>query len=178
MRERIEVTGYVDEARYRHYLLACDIGVSLRTKSRGETSAAMQKQLAVGCATIVSDYAAMRELPDEIVCKVPSSDAEALVRALKALCDDAPLRARLGAAAQRWAAESLHPAHVAAQYASAMASLMTLDRARSAAGLVRKISEMVVEDCLGDDVFLPLGEAIADGLSLHPASARWLPREP
>jgi glycosyltransferase involved in cell wall biosynthesis len=178
LRERIEVTGYVDETKYSHYLLACDIGVSLRTKSRGETSAAMQKQLAVGCATIVSDYAAMGELPDEIVCKVPSSDAEALVRALKTLCDDSALRARLGAAARRWAAEWCHPAHVAEEYSSAIASLTTLDRARSAAGLVRRISEMVTDDPLEAEVSLPVGEAIAQGLSLHPATARWLPRGP
>ncbi len=178
MRERIEVTGYIDEMRYRHYLLACDIGVSLRTKSRGETSAAMQKQLAVGCATIVSDYAAMRELPDEIVCKVPSSDAEALVRALKALCDDSTLRARLGAAARRWAVEWCHPAHVAEQYSSAIASLSMLDRARSAAGLVKKIGALVAEDQLAQEISLPAGKAIAEGLSLHPASGRWLPLGP
>ena len=39
--------------------------------------------------------------------------AEALVRALKTLCDDDALRARLGAAARRWAVEWCHPAHVA-----------------------------------------------------------------
>ncbi len=100
------------------------------------------------------------------------------MRALKTLCDDSTLRARLGAAARRWAVEWCHPAHVAEQYSSAIASLSMLDRARSAAGLVEKIGALVAEDHLAQEISLPAGKAIAEGLSLHPASGRWLPLGP
>ena len=176
MRDRIRITGYVDECEYMRYLAACDIGVSLRSNSRGETSAAMQKQLAAGCATIVSDYAAMSELPDDVAMKIPPSDADALARALKRLADDAPLRLRLGDAARRWIDASCHPASVAEQYAAAIATLTELDGARCARRLVRKIAELVDDEGLEGQVTAAAGEAIAAGLAWHPASARWLAR--
>jgi len=176
MRQRIRITGYVDDREYTQYLAACDIGVSLRSNSRGETSAAMQKQLAAGCATIVSDHAAMSELPDDVVLKVVPSNASALARVLKLLADDAPLRASLGAAARGWIEASCHPARVAQQYANAIASLTELDSARNAGRLLRTIAEIADAEGLDDKATTAAGGAIASGLALHPASTRWLPR--
>lgn len=174
MRNAIQVTGRVDQGLYDRYLAACDIAVSLRSNSRGETSGALQRQLAEGCPTIVSDYAAMRELPDHIVSKVPSSDVAALAYALRALVDDTSMRRRLGDAARRYASKSFHPAHVAQQYADAIPRLVALDRARCAAGLVRRIGELVAGSGLQREVVLDAGAAISAGLELHPASARRL----
>jgi hypothetical protein len=118
----------------------------------------------------------MSELPDDVAMKIPPSDANALACALKCLADDAPLRLRLGDAARRWIDASCHPASVAEQYAAAIATLTELDGARCAGHLVRKIAELVDDEGLDGQVTAAAGEAIAAGLALHPASARWLPR--
>jgi glycosyltransferase involved in cell wall biosynthesis len=174
MRDRIRITGYVDDREYMRYLAACDIGVSVRSNSRGETSAAMLKQLAVGCATIVSDYAAMSELPDDVACKIPPSDPDALTRALKRLVDDPLLRNRFGQAARRWIDESSRPAQVANQYAAAVSMLTELDRARCAGRLTRRIAEIADDENLDERATAGAADAIASGLATHPASARWL----
>jgi glycosyltransferase involved in cell wall biosynthesis len=175
MRDRIEITGYVGDEVYLRYLAACDVGVSLRTNSRGETSAALLKQLAVGCATIVSDYAAMHELPHDIVLKVPPSDANALASALKELVDDGRLRARLGEAARRWVAASCHPVHVAQQYATAVLALEALANARSAGRLIARIARIAEEEGMGGRIPEAASAAIAEGVALHPSTARRLP---
>jgi glycosyltransferase involved in cell wall biosynthesis len=174
MRSRITITGYVDDHEYMRYLAACDIGVSLRSNSRGETSAAMLKQLAAGCATIVSDHAAMHELPGEVALKVPAEDAEPLTRALKLLADDPLLRARFGQAARRWIEHSCQPAHIADQYATAIELLTELDQARCARRLMTRIAEIADQERLNATSTLAAGEAIAAGVALHPVSARWL----
>src|SRR5207247_1860110 len=136
----------------------------------------MQKQLAAGRATIVSDHAAMSELPDDVALKVAPSNAGALARALKLLADNAPLRASLGAAACGWIGASCDPARVAQQYADAIASLTARDSARCAGRLLRTIAEIADAEGLDDQATASAGAAIAAGLALHPASARWLPR--
>jgi glycosyltransferase involved in cell wall biosynthesis len=174
MRARITITGYVDDDEYMQYLAACDIGVSLRSNSRGETSAAMLKQLAAGCATIVSDHAAMHELPDDVALKVPPAAAEPLARALQLLVDDPRLRVELGLAAKRWVEQSCQPARVADQYASAIELLTELDQARCARRLVTRIAGIADQERLDATSTAAAGEAIAAGVALHPASGRWL----
>lgn len=67
---RIAITGFVDAATYEDYLQAADCAVQLRTRSRGETSKAAHDCMSHGLATVVNDYAALGELPDECVSKV------------------------------------------------------------------------------------------------------------
>jgi glycosyltransferase involved in cell wall biosynthesis len=175
MRSRITITGYVDGDEYMRYLAACDIGVSLRSNSRGETSAAMLKQLAAGCATIVSDHAAMSELPANVALKVPAA-AEPLARALELLAHDPRLRAQFGLAAKRWVEQCCQPAHVADQYACAIALLTELDHARCARRLVTRIAGIADQERLDATSTAAAAEAVAAGLALHPASGRWLER--
>ena len=176
LRDRISITGYVDEATYRRYQAATDVAVSLRALSRGETSGALQKNLAAGCATVVSEYATMRDVPDSVARKVPPGDPRALSAALQSLLADDALRHSLGEAARRYAEQELHPARIAQQYALWFDELRARDAARSARHLVREVGRRIAEGQLDGAVAAAAGDAIAAGLTLHPAAGRWLSR--
>ena len=176
LRQRISITGYASAQQYRCYLAACDIAVSLRALSRGETSGALMKNLAAGRATLTSNYATTAELPEGIVLKVPPGDIEALSQGLGRLIDNVALRADLGEAGLRYVETRLHPALIARQYADSIEELLALDQARCARRLVRAIGRRIaargMEAKLADTSAL----VIAAGLDRHPASGRWLSR--
>ncbi len=64
--ENIDVTGWVSDDTYKNWLLAADIGVQLRTMSRGETSAAVLDCMNYGLATIVNSNGSMTDLTNVI----------------------------------------------------------------------------------------------------------------
>lgn len=121
MGDRISITGFVDATRYQEYLAVADCAVQLRTRSRGETSKAVHDCMSHALPTIVNDYAAFSELPDDCVNKV-SADVEAgeLAEALHKLRRDPLKRAVTGMLAKHHMTTH-HLAHlVAAQYAEAI----------------------------------------------------------
>jgi glycosyltransferase involved in cell wall biosynthesis len=75
---------YVPEDELWSLLAACDVVVSLRWPTMGETSAAAVRALSVGKPLVVSDVGAFRELPDEVAIRVPVGEGEvdALVEAI------------------------------------------------------------------------------------------------
>ena len=174
MRDRIRVTGPLDLQARADFLAATDIVVTLAPPSGSEASAALQRLLAAGCATIVADAPGSLDMPGDVAFRVGASDVDALGRALRLLVDDAALRSRLGDTASHWVREHLHPARVAEQFADAIAALAALDRARCAAGLTRRVGGLVAGSGLPQEVLRQAEEAIAAGIELHPASGRRL----
>ena len=71
LESRVEVTGWVDDSRYRDYLAACDLAVQLRTDSRGESSLAALECLSFGVPTIANANGSMAELPKKAVRLLP-----------------------------------------------------------------------------------------------------------
>jgi glycosyltransferase involved in cell wall biosynthesis len=67
LKRRIQISGWVDDETYRSYLAASDLGVQLRTLSRGETSAAVLDCLNYGVPTIVNANGSMSDLPSAAV---------------------------------------------------------------------------------------------------------------
>lgn len=94
---RVRLTGWADSATFRHYLAASDVGVQLRTCSRGETSAAVLDCMNYGLATIINANGSMADLPEDGVWKLSDdfSDTQ-LVEALEALWRDTTRREQLG----------------------------------------------------------------------------------
>ena len=117
--DRVRFTGYVSLENFYNNLFACDVVLSLRNPSAGETSAAMLRALSCGTATIVTDTAAFSELPDDAVVKLAlgAHHDELLIDALRLLTADQQFRQRLGSAARRYAIEQHSWPAVAAQYA-------------------------------------------------------------
>jgi glycosyltransferase involved in cell wall biosynthesis len=113
---------YVDEARLWKLLAACEICVSLRYPTMGETSGNVIRALSLGRPLIVSDVGWFSELPSEVALKVSvdEGEVEAIGEALELLGRDPGLRANMGAAA-RAAAQSDHDVgRVADAYAAAL----------------------------------------------------------
>jgi glycosyltransferase involved in cell wall biosynthesis len=100
-------------------MAACDVLVNLRYPTMGETSGSVIRALSLGKPLIVSDVGWFRELPDDVVLKVPVDDVEVAVLkpALEVAVDHG---AQLGVAARAYAARYHDLAGVADAYVEAL----------------------------------------------------------
>lgn len=121
VRARIRITGWADMAVFRQWLAAADLGVQLRTRSRGETSAAVLDCMNYGLPTIVNANGSMADLADDGVCKLADDFDDAdLAAALGALWSDPAQRAALGQRARAIVRDAHAPRRCADQYAAAI----------------------------------------------------------
>jgi glycosyltransferase involved in cell wall biosynthesis len=120
--DAVERHGYVDEQRFWSLLAACDVCVSLRWPTMGETSAGVIRMLSLAKPIVVSDVDAFAELPDAVAVKVAPDEREvdALVASLVQLVEDPSLAARMSAAAREFALREHDLARVADLYTSAL----------------------------------------------------------
>jgi glycosyltransferase involved in cell wall biosynthesis len=119
--KRIRIAGWSDEQVYHRYLQAADVGVQLRSVSRGETSAAVLDCMNYGLATIVNASGSMAALDDDAVWKLRFDFATGeLVEALETLRRDSTRLAALGARAASAIARHHRPEHSARQYAEVL----------------------------------------------------------
>ncbi len=118
---RIRITGWADANQFHQYLAAADVGVQLRSLSRGETSAAVLDCMNYGLPTIVNGNGSMAYLEDDSVWKLPDefTDAE-LADALIKTCQDKFLRFDIGTRAQSIIHSRHSPVTCADQYYSAI----------------------------------------------------------
>jgi glycosyltransferase involved in cell wall biosynthesis len=103
--ESVVHLGYLDEHEIQPLLAACDILVSLRWPTMGETSASVIRALTAGRPIVVSDVGWFSELPDRVAAKVPvgPGEVETLTAFLDALASDEGLRRKMGRAAAEYA---------------------------------------------------------------------------
>jgi glycosyltransferase involved in cell wall biosynthesis len=98
----IEITGWVDDKTYRNWLAAADVGVQLRSLSRGETSAAVLDCMNYGLPTVVNANGSMSELDIDAVSMIPDEFSDfQLVQALTELWENKQLRADLSVRARQ-----------------------------------------------------------------------------
>ena len=95
--ERIKITGWADTQLFRQYLLAADVGIQLRTLTRGETSATVLDCMNNGLATIVNAHGSMADLDPTAVWLLSDqfTDAE-LCEALETLANQPGRRQQIG----------------------------------------------------------------------------------
>jgi glycosyltransferase involved in cell wall biosynthesis len=139
----VHITGWVDQEIYRKYLAAANLGVQLRTLSRGETSAAVLDCMNYGMATIVNANGSMADLGDDVVWKLPDEfEDQALIDALETLRRDHDRRNQIGNQARSVILENHDPARCAEQYQVAIESLYTKSRPllKSLLGAIATIS--------------------------------------
>jgi glycosyltransferase involved in cell wall biosynthesis len=140
--DHVRITGWVDAEIYKDYLSIADIGVQLRTLSRGESSASVLDCMGMGVATIVNANGSMKDLDDQAVYKLQEDFAiEGLVTALESLAYDKALRDKLGKHAKQIVENAHSPAVCAEQYYDAIESFY---RARSGSlfGLADQIASI------------------------------------
>jgi glycosyltransferase involved in cell wall biosynthesis len=119
--------GRVDEERLWSLMAACDVCVSLRAPTMGETSGIVIRALSLGKPLVVSDVGWFAELPDEVALKVPpdASEVEVLAGALDLLASHDRARAAMGEGAARLAAREHDLGRVADLYAAALEEAAT-----------------------------------------------------
>ena len=128
--------GHVPEDRLWALMLGCDVCVSLRSPTMGETSGTVLRALSVGLPLVVSDVGWFAELPGAVAAKVAvdAYEVPTLVAFLRLLADDARLRARMSAAAAGYARSEHDLDRVAGLYAAAVAAAAGIATGPTAAG--------------------------------------------
>ncbi|MEX0817398.1 MAG: glycosyltransferase family 4 protein [Gaiellales bacterium] len=116
------VLDYVPEDRLWNLIRHCDVCVSLRSPTMGETSGMVVRMLAVGTPVVVSDVGWFSELPDEVAAKVPVDEweVETIAAMLDLLAGDDDLRRRMGEAGRELARSHHAVGHVADLYVAAL----------------------------------------------------------
>lgn len=118
----IRIAGWTDDATYRQYLQAADIGVQLRTNAQGESSGAVLDCMNYSLATIVNANGSMAEFPEDTVWRLPDQFTVAeLGAALEALRRDPARREALGRRAVALLDASFRPANCSRQYLDTLA---------------------------------------------------------
>ena len=113
--------GYGDEPRLWALMKACDVHVSLRSPTMGETSGTAIRALTLGKPLVVSDVGWFAELPAGVALRVAPGDEEVaeLTAALQLLAERSDVRATMGAAALELATGEHDLARVAERQAAA-----------------------------------------------------------
>jgi len=132
--ESVVHLGYVEEDDIWPLLAACDVLVSLRFPTMGETSGSVIRTLAVGRPLVVSDVGWFSELPDAVAAKVPvdDSEVETLSAFLDLLVSDSALRDRMGSAARELGRREHALDRVVDLYVAALEEAAGRDTVRSA----------------------------------------------
>ena len=115
--QNVHVTGWVEKSEYLTYARAADLAIQLRSKSRGETSAAVLDCMNVALPTIVNANGSMAYLPNDAVRFVADQfEAQDLLNALEEMVADDCKRLLIGDAARRWILENHNPEKCALLY--------------------------------------------------------------
>jgi glycosyltransferase involved in cell wall biosynthesis len=111
-----------DEQDLWQLLADCDVCVSLRWPTMGETSGMALRALSLGKPLVVSDAGWFSELPDSVAAKVPVDELEVptLAAFLVQLAEDDELRETMGAAAAEYARREHDLDRVADLYVAAL----------------------------------------------------------
>lgn len=118
---QVKITGWTNTELFREYLSISDIGVQLRTMSRGETSAAVLDCMNYGLATIVNTNGSMADLDDNTVYKIQDEfTLEELQNALEELYENNQKRSLLGEQAKKCIVEKHSPEKCAKEYFEAI----------------------------------------------------------
>ncbi|MFZ2171981.1 MAG: glycosyltransferase [Methylococcaceae bacterium] len=166
--ERIRITGWADTDTFRHYLAAADVGVQLRTLSRGETSGTVLDCMNYGLPTIVNANGSMADLPNDGVLKLPDEfDDNELVYALETLMQNSDWRQQLGTRAREIILSEHNPQSCAGQYAQAIETVYHAEQT-SVSTLILALSRLDFQLPEAQSL-MPLAESIA--LSIPPRLA-------
>ena len=95
-------TGRLPEADFVAHLRLADLAVTLRLRTRGESSAALLHQMMHGLPTVATDLGSFAEIPDTVAAKVPPQDPRALAERIGTLMEDTGARAVLAEEAMLW----------------------------------------------------------------------------
>jgi glycosyltransferase involved in cell wall biosynthesis len=142
---------YVEEERLWALMAACDVLVSLRSPTMGETSGSVVRALCAGKPLVVSDVGWFSELPDAVAVKVRPDEREVdeLAAALERLASEGRLRREMGEAARGLAASEHDVERVAERYTAALEETAGGEAVRNA--VLRDVAEAAAETGIAPD---------------------------
>ncbi len=143
--------GYVDEERLWSLMAGCDVIVSLRSPTMGETSGTVVRALSIGRPLVVSDVGWFSELPDAVAVKVAPDEheVEALARELERLLGDDQARAAMSSAARELALSQHDVGRVADLYVAVLEEAAGGEAVRDA--VTREVAAAAAEVGIGPD---------------------------
>lgn len=170
--KRIKITGWAEADDYKMWLAAADVGVQLRTLSRGETSGTVLDCMNYGLATIVNANGSMADLDDSCVAKLVDDFSEIdLIDTLKLLYNDIGYRERLKSAAINKIRTLHKPRACAEEYKMAIEKFFNNSH-HSAQKLVDSIINEAEDDISGE--YLKLATAITNNYEPEPRKKQLL----
>jgi glycosyltransferase involved in cell wall biosynthesis len=118
--------GYVPAEEFSTLVSGCDVCVTLRSPTLGETSASAIAALTAGTPLVVSDVGWFSELPDSVAAKVAPDEWEIdhLAAVLELLASDPELRRIMGSAGRSFVQRELGVERAADGYAAALTELV------------------------------------------------------
>jgi glycosyltransferase involved in cell wall biosynthesis len=143
--------GYVEEEQLWSLMESCDVVVSLRSPTMGETSGTVVRALSAGIPLVVSDVGWFSELPDAVAIKVApdESEVETLAAQLERLLGDDAARHSMGAAALELATTEHALERVADLYVEALEEAAGGEAVQDA--VAREIAEAAADVGIGPD---------------------------
>ena len=160
--------GYVSWQDFMLYMRACDVAVALRWPSAGETPAALIRLMGQGVPTVVSDYKAFREFPEEVCLKVnPAREREELLYHLRRAYNDREMLASLGERARVYVEERHRVEDTARQYAEFAHSVLMGGFTKEVTGKVPQSVEAAFRENLLEEVVATLEEMGVDPNSVE-----------
>jgi glycosyltransferase involved in cell wall biosynthesis len=164
MAKRITITGWADVTMFRQYLAAADIGVQLRTLTRGETSAAVLDCMNYSLPTIVNANGSMADLPKDAVWKLADDFSnEQLIDALETLWREMPRRERLAKNAREIILKQHAPRTCADQYFTVIENFYESSQT-SIRALTHNIAKLGPNP-VKPEALLPLAEAVSRNIA-------------
>ena len=153
----VTITGWVDQQKFRDYLASANVGVQLRTLSRGETSGTVLDCMNYGLPTILNANGSMADLDEDAVWKLPDEfDDEQLIEALETLWRDQDRRKSLGDRAKAVIIDKHDPARCAALYMNAIEDFYTKNQP-----IFKELFPKIASFAVKDEEVLSLAQSMA-----------------
>lgn len=159
-KNRIIITGWVDTETFHKFLSAADLGVQLRTLSRGETSAAVLDCMNYGLATIINENGSMKDLPNHSVYKLPDEFTDVqLTHAIQFFLDNSKARKELGSNAKKTIIDHHTPRVCADLYQQAIESFNYIE-STNINNLIYRLSEYIESPTLSKSLAQSIDKSI------------------
>lgn len=145
--ERIKITGFVSNQKYKQYLRASNLAVQLRTNSRGGTPRSVLDCLANELPVILNDYASFKDYDNDVVAKIGGEICTTELRnQLETLFSNRERRTEFAKAGLEYVKNTHDPEKCAAMYANAIHEFIERSKVNTQDHLKDSIAPYVCND--------------------------------
>lgn len=124
------ITGYVDDETFKTWLAACDISISLRYPTQGESSDVMIRIMGAGKPVIIPAYRQYLEIPPDACVQIPlwPNEAYSVLVALRELITNTDTIQSIGSRARQYILENHSSRKWIESIAGALKTIQTLPK--------------------------------------------------